>query len=218
MKMNQSQASPLTREPAKQNSNRNGGEGAATLPQFFCEPGFYDKAGILRTQFESQVLGARETSGGMTPFSYAFCENSYQFLTASAERIFTADALGDLIEKIRSWSAAALGLSRVSTPQIRVFVAGCRRNLLRDDIASPWRYSLSITRQARREKTTSMTLATEDPAVRAGEHMRVDTILSANMEFNQLFAHKTKDAYSIESGVKSMNPVEGIVLLDGYLW
>jgi hypothetical protein len=210
--MSRVQTAMITRQVEKKTKE------TATIPQFYCEPDFYAMADTLRAQFENQVLGARERSGGMTPFSFAFCENAYQFLTASAERVLAAETLTDLIERVRSWAGPVLGVARVSTPQMRVFVSGCQRHLLRDDIASPWRYSLSLTRTSRPPKIGRMTVVTEDAHERPGEHTRVDTIFSSNMEFNQLLVHKTKSPYSIEVKAKSMNPVEGAVLLDGYLW
>lgn len=202
----------------RQTPGIDGSKSGATTRQFYCEPDFYKMAATLRAQFQDQVRGARETSTGLTPFSYAFCENAYQFLTASAERVFAPEALEALIEGIRSWAGSTLGTRRVSTPQIRVFVSGCRRNLLRDDIAPPWRYSLSLTRAAGRRKIVRMTVVTEDLSGKTPEQMRIENVLSSNMEFNQWLVHETKSAYSIEVTAKSMNPLEGAVFLDGYLW
>jgi hypothetical protein len=192
--------------------------GKPTVAPVYCESGFYKLADVLRAQFEEQMLGAREQSAGMTPLTYAFSASAYQFLTASAERIFTPEILEDLIGRIRSWAGETLGMSRVSTPQARVFVGGCKRNLLRDDIASPWRYSLSLTRRSPGQKIGRMTVIGDDLPERASDETRISTVLNSHMDFNQLMVHQARSAYSIEIATRSMNPLEGAVLLDGYLW
>lgn len=117
--------------------------GAASI---YLESDFYVKADILRDQFEAQILGAADQNGGITSFSHAFCRDAFQFLTASAQSIFSADILDDVIGKLGSWATETLGTTSMSTPQTRLYIQGCSRDLLQDGIGEKWHYMLSICR------------------------------------------------------------------------
>ena len=48
--------------------------------------------------------------------------------------------------------------------------------------------------------------------------VRVGRITNIRLDFNQLLVHSTGASYSIESPKNSMNPLDGVVFLDGYMW
>jgi hypothetical protein len=114
-------------------------------PPLYVESALLENAAALRSSLEQQAAG----DGGITPFLYVFREDCYQFLTASAERIFTPQEFSLMIERLRSWCADKVGARRVSTPQVRLYIKDSFRNLLRDDVGAKWRYSVSLTRDPR---------------------------------------------------------------------
>jgi hypothetical protein len=180
--------------------------------------GFYEMAETLRSQFERAVLDPQGRNGGMTPLSYAYFENGYQFLTASAERLFTKDVVDGLIDRLRRWGNVVLGVSHVSTPQVRVYFNQCSRNLLRDNVSAPWHFILSITLNHRQQSPARIKILKERIPRNTKDEFSVDMIVNSALDFNQLLVHSTRDPYSVGAVKTSMNPLEGTVLLDGYLW
>jgi hypothetical protein len=187
---------------------------SGTGRHFYCEAMFYEMADSLRAQFDKSIQDAASAAAGMTGFSYAFCQGSFQFLTASAERCFSSNSVQNLIERIRLWAGSTLGTTYVSMPHVRVYVRGCHRSLLRDDIAFPWRYCLSLTGSQSKHRIGYMTIAHH---VKNTDHEQ-GNVITSNLDFNQLVVHSTRSAYSLETNAKSMNPVEATVFVDGYLW
>ena len=178
-------------------------------------------ADTLRGQFDERVSAFIEASAGLTPFGFAFVENRYQFLTASAERIFTPDLLEDFVDRIREWADGAVGASHVSTPQTRIYISGCSRNLLRDEVSAPWHYLLPLSRahpQHKNRKIGHVKVLTSSIPCGNGEKVSVDRVVSSDLNFNQLLVHKTENPYSVTPTRVSANPFEGLVFLDGYLW
>lgn len=175
-------------------------------------------AGALRSQFEGQISSASTASAGLTPFGFAFIENRYQFLTASAERLFSQDLLEDFVERLRTWAETAVGTSHVSTPQTRVYLGGCSRKLLRDDVTAPWHYLLSLSRTGPRQRCGLVNVLTPSNVDGTTENVIVNRAVRTKMTFNQLVVHDTRCAYAVDPVNNSANVLDGVVLLDGYLW
>jgi hypothetical protein len=177
-------------------------------------------ADTLRSQYEARVSAFIEESAGLTPFGFAFVENQYQFLTASAERIFTPDLLEDFVDKIREWADGAVGASHVSTPQTRIYLSGCSRKLLRDEVIAPWHYLLSLSRANPQDKRKigHVKILTSRIPGGDGEKVSVNRVVSSDLNFNELLVHKTENPYSVAPIKVSANLFEGLVFLDGYLW
>jgi hypothetical protein len=183
----------------------------------YVETNFYKRAEDLRTQFE-QKISAAQSNGGLTPFGYAFDPDKFQCLMASAERIFARDVLEDLMKQLCSWASGSLGASHASTPQARVYINGCKRSLLRDDTSARWHYALSITRNVGRRRSAVVKIVTETRPGKRAQEFRIDRVLSVELQFNQLLVHQSNNPYAVEVGKASMNPLDGAVLLDGYMW
>lgn len=181
------------------------------------EPCFYKRTDELRAQFEQKIF-AVQSAGGMTPLVYAFYSDRFQFLTASAERMFAREILEDLMDCLRVWGINSLDASHVSTPRLRVYVNGCRRSLFRDQVNARWHYVLSITRDGRRQKTCLVKVVTETISERARGDLSVDRILSSPLRFNELLVHSASSPYAVQNTGTSMHPLDGAVFLDGYLW
>ncbi len=187
-------------------------------PDLHLESDFFATADVLRGQFERLMSISVPANNGLTPFCYAFCQNGYQFLTASAERIFEPDILEDLIDALRAWANRALGVSHVSTPQFRIYIEGCSRNLLCDDVSAPWRYALSLTKNVRPRRTGPMNVLTHNASPKGNRDLSIRELMNSHLSFNQLLVHRTTNPYSIDTSRISRDPLEGIVFLDGYLW
>jgi hypothetical protein len=201
-------------------ANQPRGESRSTLlPScpLYVEGGFYKRAGDLRSQFD-QKISATQSNGGLTPLGYAFDEDRFQFLTVSPERVFELDILDDLMKRLCSWARGSLGVSHVSTPQVRVYIDGCRRRFLRDDIAADWHYMLSIGGNGRPPKSAVVKVVNEAFPRNTEHQFRIDRVLSAKLDFNQMLLHPSSSPYAVEVGKTSMNPLDGAIFLDGYMW
>lgn len=179
------------------------------------ENNFFGRTEDLRAQFDER-MARLPINSGMTPFFYAFGIGTYHFLTASVERVFHQESIDCLEDKIRYWATNNLGASQTSTPQIRIYVGGCRRNFARDNVEHPWHYMLGLSSIGREKLGCVRVLLKEDDG--ATRNKMVGELLRVNLELNQLLVHSTTYPYSIETSTLSMNPSDGLVLLDGYLW
>ena len=185
---------------------------------FYLENNFFHAADVLRTQFENLMSMSVPANNSLTPLSYAFCRNAYHFFTAGVERIFEPEILDDLIAALRAWGTRVLGASHVSTPQFRVYINGCSRKLLYDDVSAPWRYALSLTQHLPPRKMGPLNLLTENVSSLARQEFAIRKLTNSHLSFNQMLVHKTSNPYSIDAVTTSMDPLEGLVFLDGYFW
>ncbi|HLJ91190.1 MAG TPA: hypothetical protein VKZ53_30605 [Candidatus Angelobacter sp.] len=183
----------------------------------YAEKNFFRSAEALREQFEKQVLSSGGNRG-LSAFVYAFRENSYQFLTSSADRIFTAGILEEFIESLKAWAANTLGVSHVSAPQVRGYIHGCSRAFLCDEVSFEWHYSFCLTKRLCHHKTARIKLLVESIEEEQNRNFSIDRIVTLQPELNDLVVHRAGNPYSIETGTKSMSPLEADILLDGYLW
>ena len=187
------------------------------MAPFLTERKFYAKADVLWLQIEEAILSAGASNGGITPFSYAFVPGIYQFLTVGGGEIFTSDLLQDFIDKLSSLAREKLNLQHVSTPQLRLYIRGCSRTLVRDDVEAGWHYIFCLTPLVRR-MSTQVRIAGQ--AVQSGKSplLTLQRVTRVQLEFNQLLVTNTQCSYSIETRSSSMNPLEGCMFLDGYIW
>lgn len=176
---------------------------------------FYSKAQTLRSEFDKAMLGEHGQYGGMTPLTYAYYKDAYQFLTAGAERCFSEEVLADLVETLEQWARNVLGASHVSTPQVRVYIRGCSRQLFRDEVTAPWHFMLSLTANDSSRRSGRIRILPEKDSL---SKISINKVVTSVPVFNQLLVHSTHDSYSIEGVETSVNPLEGTVLLDGYMW
>jgi hypothetical protein len=144
---------------------------------------------------------------------YAYSMNQYQFLTTSAEQIFTRAILDDFIQTISAWSRHRLGVFHVSTPQLRVFIAGCKRELVQDSIKAGWHYVFSLTTEWPRNSWFKVL-----PSSAGDGSIAVGRVMNSRLAFNELLVHNVEDAYAVDTSITCMNPAQAIILLDGYLW
>jgi hypothetical protein len=189
----------------------------AAMAPFLTERQFYSNVDEFWLQIEEAILSAGESNNGITPFTYAFVPGIYQFLTVGGGEIFTPDLIQDFIEKLSSLAREKLNLQHVSTPQLRLYIKGCSRTLARDDIEAGWHYVFCLTPPSRRR---SMQVRIAGQAVKDGKTplLTLQRVIRCQLEFNQLLVTNIEYPYSIETGSSSMNPLEGIMFLDGYIW
>lgn len=188
-------------------------------PLLFVEDDFFELAEAFRKQFEDGILSSAQNDAGVTPLQYAFSKDNYQFLTASAEHVFTPELLESFNDRLRLWGNRLLkgAHARISTPQLRVFHTGSSRYLLRDEVSAVWHYGLSITRRVGRKKGRTSVLHSTLPLDRVAR-FEMHEFTTVELEFNRLFVHSTLFPYSIEPAPDSSTVLDATVLLDGYLW
>jgi hypothetical protein len=198
---------------------KNGWNGAAPPETpFRLEENFYAEARTFRAQMEKQLLSAIEMNDGLTPFTFAYAADAYQFLTASAERVFSRELLDDVINTLRSWATETLSASCVSTPQVRIYLNGCRRDVLLDSTEARYHWMLSLGPPSGGSPARIRLLTQSIAADLTGDSMAIDRVASLCLLFNQLLVHESSSAYGIEAGKGPINPLEAAVFLDGYLW
>jgi hypothetical protein len=184
---------------------------------FFIESNFYPAAPLLRERFERQLHLVTEAEAGITDFKYTFSVGAYQFLTAAVDNFLSGDELHGFIDSLRAWAAGILGTSHVSTPQARMFLAGCERKTLKDEVAASWHYIFSLTRERSPARNSIVTVVSNGPR-QAQLKSRINEMFALQLPFNQLLVHRTDDPYRIDFRGRSMDPREGLLLLDGYFW
>lgn len=185
---------------------------------FLTEREFYPKADTFWLQIEEAVSSASEAGGGVTPFVYAFVPGAYQFLTAGVGEVFAPDLFQDFINELTSWARGTLNLQHVSTPQVRLYIRGCSRSLVRDDVAAGWHYIFCLTPLLRR-KPMQVRIAA-GPAVKREKSplLSIQRVVRFRLEFNQLLVMNSDCAYGVDIRSSSMNPLDGYVFLEGYIW
>lgn len=183
------------------------------------EDDFFELADAFRKQFEDKILNSAQAEAGVTPLQLAFSKDNYQFLTTSAERVFTPDLLESFSDRLRLWGNKLLGAAHVhvSTPQLRVFYTGFGRNLLKDDVNAVWHFGLSLTQRDGRGKGRIRILENTFPEDRVAR-LAMHDFTAIELQFNRLFVHSTLHPYSIEPASGSATILDATVLLDGYLW
>lgn len=187
-------------------------------PEPFCvQSDFYDQAATLRNQFERIVLSATSTDPTANPLTYAYSENAYHFIAATAERIFSADQLFSLLDRLRVWARERLGATHASTPRVQIYTRGSYRHFAMDDIRVGWHYLFSVTRDEKRTRRVNVLLESASEIL-DGFGLGVRRVARVKLSFNELLVHDAKRAYAIDGGKGSTNPSEALVLLDGYLW
>jgi Family of unknown function (DUF6065) len=186
------------------------------LEPFRIENDFYDQAAALRDQFERVASQASiDPSSDALLFTYA--EDVYQFVSANATRVFSADLLFGFLDRLRSWAGKELGAMHASTPRVQIYIRGSHRNFAKDDIRARWHYLLSLTRNKKQAKRVNILLESAS-AKTDGTRLRLNQVARVALDFNELLVHDARGAYGIEQVKEPTNPVGGVVLLEGYLW
>lgn len=193
-------------------------EETKTSKLFYVESDFCSQAELITQQFDAQLYGASRQAGGISCLSYAFSAGAYGFLTANAEQLFARTQLDALLDEIAEWASQALGTAYVSTPQVRVYIDGCSRTFARDEVDAKWHYLIWLTRfpagMKSRGRVRLITDGNSSPRYSFTIHRTADL----EPKYNDLIVHDTACTYSLETRNLSMNPSEGVVFLDGYLW
>jgi hypothetical protein len=182
------------------------------------ESEFFEKAGLLRDQFEKRISSVCGLGDEHNCLTYVFTENAYQLLTAPADQIFEHGALLGLMERIRTWANQNLGIAHVSSPQVRLYVNGCWRGVLRDDINASWHYLLSLYRGTRK-KTGRLKIVTESASDSAGRLvLSAARIAAPRLSFNDFLVHGISAPYGVELVNEQPGPLNGALFLEGYIW
>jgi len=174
------------------------------------ESDFYREAGDLQTQCAEQLLISSPTSA-CASLTYVFASNQYQCVTGSVDGILPEDSLQMLMRRLRGWARRELGLMHVSTPRLALFLGGCWRKLLHDDVGAAWHYVLGLG-EMRGARPISIDLGEpgdgDNPAI----------VSSTRLGFNQLVIHSTTRPWGVTAFGARGESLAGSILLDGYLW
>jgi hypothetical protein len=172
---------------------------------------FFDRADTLWEQFAS-ALSASEKGAG--PLRQAGSSGTCNFLLATADQVFSHELTLAFLNRLRQWAKEKLDARHASTPQVHVYVSGCRRELAPDAIPAHWHYLYSLTRS----KPPRVRLLEEGGFEKGRFGIALGRVASFQLPFNHLLAHETRLAYGLDGPKRATNPAEGAILLHGYLW
>lgn len=171
-------------------------------------------------QFEWRVSVGHDPADNV--LAYSEVENAHKFMAATADQIFSQEVMLAFLHRLRTWAGETLGVAHASSPQVQVYVKGCWRSIMRDDVRAKWHYLFSLTPQSRGcgTETNPVKILSEPPSKgKLRSLISFGRITTAQLEFNQLLVHEAGKPYGIEENLKcSERPFEGSVFLDGYLW
>lgn len=183
----------------------------ALAESYITEADFFQKADAFWEQLEKGLVV--ESANYPSPLQQICEADRYSYLMATADQLFTQEVTLAFLGRLRRWAKDSLGARHASTPQIHLYHDGCHRALAPDASPTRWHYLYSLTRG-------------RSPAIRLletnGQRKWFGIILSqiANLQlgFNQLLVHGTNQAYGLDVPSGAATPLEGAVLLHGYLW
>jgi hypothetical protein len=184
---------------------------------FLIQSDFYDQASRLRTQFDRMFSTLAPTDPSANPLVYAYSQDAYQFLSASADRVFSADLVFGLLSRLRAWATESVGATHASTPRVQIYIGGSHRHVARDDVDVRWHYLISLTQSARRTRHINLVVESGHHGAQ-GAGTSVSRLAKIQLKFNELLVHDARQPYGVELAKGSVNPLEGMVLLDGYVW
>ncbi|MGH9325727.1 MAG: hypothetical protein ACRD2B_03430 [Terriglobia bacterium] len=115
---------------------------------------------------------------------------------------------------LRHWAKEKLDARHASTPQVHFYVSGCRRELAPDRAPARWHYLYSLTRS----ELPRIRLLEETDIERGRFGISFRRVVNFQLPFNHLLAHETRQAYGLGRPQRTTNPLEGVILLHGYLW
>lgn len=175
------------------------------------EADFFPRADTLWQQLERGLTVEAAGSAGVLREIRA--AGQYAYLMATADQVFTHDVMLAFLSRLRRWAKESLDARHASTPQIHIYQDGCGRALSPDAVPTRWHYLYSLTRG-------------EPAAIRLLEpngHRRLFGIVLSRITnfalgFNQLLVHETCQAYELNAPMRASKPLEGAILLHGYLW
>ncbi len=184
----------------------------AAVETLLLETAFFEKADELWEQLGRALPSSRENE--LEPFREIESHVAYRSLLATAEQVFARDVVLALLSRVRRWGKETLDATHVSTPQIHLFIDGCHRELAPDGVPVRWHYLLSLTRG----EAPAIRLLTDATRQKRPFRFAFNQITHVRLAFNQLLVHDTREAYAIDAPKRAVSPLDGPVLLHGYLW
>jgi hypothetical protein len=133
---------------------------------------------------------------------------------ATADQVFSHDLVLAFLASLRRCGKEKFDARYASTPQIHAYVEGCRRELAADSTPARWHYLYSLTRS----QDARVQLLSENDLQWFG--IALGRVANIQLHFNQLLVHATLQAYALEGPipVAATSPLQGLILLHGYLW
>ncbi|MGH9353065.1 MAG: hypothetical protein ACRD2G_13050 [Terriglobia bacterium] len=176
----------------------------------FVEAQFFDRAEALREQLE-HALGSNggDSSGFLGRVSSA---GAYEFLLATADQVFSHDLALAFLNRLRQWGKEKSHARHTSTPQAHLYADHCWRALAQDATPARWHYLYSLSRK----NPAPIRLLVGN--VSGKKWISVGRVDKLQLGFNHLLVHPTSEAYAIDGPQFAAPPLEGTILLHGYLW
>lgn len=176
----------------------------------FRESEFFERADTLWGQLARGLTVEAPSATG--PLQQIRAASQCTYLMATADQVFTHELMLAFLSRLRQWAKQSLDARHASTPQVHVYQDGCERALLSDAVPARWHYLYSLTRP----EPASIRLLEPNPRKWLG--IAVTRVANLSLAFNQLLVHETCRAYALDAPRLARKPLDGAILLHGYLW
>ena len=153
-------------------------------------------------------------------WNYWYVPGQYTYLRTRPEKIMQSGRAERLVELLRAWSAATLGLGRVTWPYLSMYVDGCGQGLHNDSKNGRFAFVLSLSRPDRRA------LGGRTIVMREGDLFRRN-LQTANAgtglhdliepEFNRLLVFDDRLIHGVENVTGTMDPADGRFVFHGHI-
>jgi len=173
-------------------------------------------AEVMRLSLDDHFAQAEDRRPDQPIWDFRFKHERHAFLSAAPEKVLQHSNLLDFHERLRAWSLDALGLAQVSWPHLNLFVGGCREGLNNEARGGRFGFTYSLTRNQRRTSGGETIIHREGDPVRdpAAGLSLFDTV---EPRFNRLIVYDRRAPRMIERVEGSMDPREGLLVLQGQL-
>ena len=183
--------------------------------RYIFVPRFCLEGESLRAQFEWKIALSRIR--GKNLLGEMAEEGICRMWSATADRIFTQDAITGFLSHLRRWARGAIGISHASSPQIQVFSRDCWRAANQDSTPAKWRYIYVLGPKSGQGSSSATLMPLQ--AIRDKGFFSITRTINIDLTFGGILVYAADFGLSID-GLRnaSDDPLCGIVLLTGYLW
>jgi Rps23 Pro-64 3,4-dihydroxylase Tpa1-like proline 4-hydroxylase len=179
------------------------------------------EAEALRGDFDRHFAEPdRHTAEQHQIWNYWHVPPIYTYLRTSPQKVIADDRIKHFHARLSAWARETLGMSRVTWPNLSLYIDGCLQGLHNDSVNGRFGYVFSLTRNERR------TTGGETIVLREGDLFRsnlgsaaagVDLYDLIAPRFNRLAIFDDRMPHGVQRVEGSMDPVEGRIVLHGHI-
>lgn len=190
---------------------------------YFIEEEFFDEAGAMRHAVE-QHFGNPERHERETHevWNYWYYPGLYTYMRSDPYRVIPHELVSRFEDRLYQWAINRLGVHKLSSPRISLYINGCGQGLHNDSKNGRWGYVYSLTPWETRSFTGGETILFRDEKyweseriTNAGAGEYLYEMIPAR--FNQLLVFDGRMVHGVTPFQGNMNPNEGRVVIHGHI-